>query len=346
MPSFHGLPVKFVKINEMKILFLVKLTSEYGSIVQASKSGLRNSAKFVIDAINKFDGVFAELDFCIDGNDIDRKLYLHKPDICIIEAIWITPTKLQEIIDLYPTVKFITRVHSKTPFIAMEGMAIEWLKAYEQISIISFNHIDTSRDFAQLGIKNTYLPNIYPAVEYSATTNLSKKYLYKIGCFGSIRPFKNQLNQAVAAILFADNRGSIVHFYINSTRIEQNGNTVLKGLKALFTGTRHKLIESDWLDHSKFLNLIAQMDACMQVSFTETFNIVTADCISQRVPIVVSDEIDWLGCSKVDPNNADEIAAQLSYVIDNKAEVVEDNINDLNIYNQLAILTWFKYLMR
>jgi len=33
------------------------------------------------------------------------------------------------------------------------------------------------------------------------------------------------------------------------------------------------------------------MDICMQVSFSETFNIVAADCIASGVPVIVSSEI-------------------------------------------------------
>jgi hypothetical protein len=35
------------------------------------------------------------------------------------------------------------------------------------------------------------------------------------------------------------------------------------------------------------------MDISMQVSFSETFNIVAADTTSQGVPLVASDEIPW-----------------------------------------------------
>lgn len=330
----------------MKILFLLKLTQEYGSILQPSKSGLRNSAKFVVDAINDFKGVHATIEFCRDGNDIDRKLTQHKPYICVIEAIWVESRKLKENIDLHPHVKFITRVHSKIAFIAMEGNAIEWLKEYERVSTISFNHLQTSIDFNNVGLKNIYLPNIYPHFEYKECENIRKKHLYKIGCFGSIRPFKNQLNQAVAAILFAESRNSVVHFYINATRVEQRGESVLKNIRALFANTRHKLIECEWLTHETFLELIAQMDACLQVSFTESFNIVTADCISQHVPIIVSGEMEWLSCLKAEPNNAADIAEKLAYAIDHKKEVVEDNIKDLAIYNHAANTIWHRYLKR
>lgn len=330
----------------MKILFLVKTNQEYGDQVQTSKAGLRNSAKFVVDKINEFDDICAELDFVDTDNQVHKKIRQHKPDMVIFEAVWVRPVKLHELIELNPTIKFLTRVHSKVPFLAMEGNVIDWLREYEKVSVISFNSIQTSMDLGRIGLKNIYLPNIYPHIKYLGTVNHPRKYKYNIGCFGSIRPFKNQLNQAVAAMLFAESRGSVVHFHINSSRVEQRGETVLKAMKGLFKDTRHKLVEHEWLDHNPFLELISKMDACMQVSFTESFNIVTADCISQHIPIVVSREIEWLTSTKADQNNADDIAKVLAFAIDNRKELIEDNINDLKRYNHHATDHWFKYLKR
>jgi len=330
----------------MKILFLVKTTQEYGDICQPSKSGLRNSAKFVVDAINKFPGVISEIEFCRDDNDCDKFLYRMKPEICVLEAIWVRPEKLKLLISLYPNTKFLTRVHSRTPFLAHEGNAFEWLREYEKISTISFNHQQTSNDLNEIGLKNIYLPNIYPKVEWRGCGHLPNKHMYKIGCFGAIRPFKNQLSQAVAAILFAERRGSVVHFYVNSSRVEQRGENILKNLRALFENTGHKLIEVDWLLHSDFLKLVGTMDVCMQVSFTETFNIVTADCIYMHIPVVVSECIDWLRCKKADPNSEGHIADILEWIIEHRAHVVEDNIQDLETYHNHAINKWFRFLKR
>lgn len=330
----------------MKVLFLVRINQEYGDCIMPSKAGLRNSAKFVVDAVNKFDHVHAELEFCNDGNDVDRLLHHKRPNICIIEACWLTPSKLKELIHRHPHIKFVIRVHSRTPFLAMEGNAIEWIKEYEKIVTVSFNHAQTASDLEQIGIKNIFLPNIYPTPQLKNCDHIERKHLYKIGCFGAIRPFKNQLSQAVAAILFAERRKGVVHFYINSTRVEQRGESVLKSLRALFAGTRHKLVEVEWLEHTAFLSLIGKMDACMQVSFTETFNIVTADAISQHVPVVVSSSIDWLTCRKADPNNESEMAELLEYTIEHKKHLVEDNIQDLTTYNHHAILKWYRFLNR
>jgi hypothetical protein len=331
----------------MKILFLVKTISEYGGQTMPSKSGLKNSARFVVDAVNSFSGVEAKLEFCRDGNEVDKFLHVFKPDICILEALWVAPDKLRELIAKYPHIRFVLRIHSKVPFLAMEGNAVNWIKEYSKVSVVSFNHGDTCAEFERLKIDNIYLPNIYPAVAHVPCEPLEyRKNFYKIGCFGAIRPFKNQLAQAMAAILFADQRKATVHFYINYSRIEQRGESVLKNIRALFSDTRHKLIEIDWLDHSDFVKLIGTLDACMQVSFTETFNIVTADCINGHVPVVVSDQIEWLHCRKANPNFVQDIANVLDYIIDNKKQLVEDNILDLTAYNHKALLKWFRFINR
>lgn len=330
----------------MKILFLVKQNGSYGETTTTSKAGLRNSARFVVDAINKFGDICAELKILQDQNRIDAEIHKFKPNMVILEAVWVTPEKLRELIGLHPTIRFVIRIHSRVPFLAMEGNAIKWIKEYVKIASVSFNHFETSEDFDRLGFGNIYLPNIYPDITYKPIPQHHKKHLYKIGCFGAIRPFKNQLAQAMAAILFAEKVGGIVHFYINSTRIEQRGESVLKSLQALFEGGRHRLVEIPWLEHDEFLKVVQEMDACMQVSFTETFNIVTADCISQHVPVVVSDAISWLKHRKANPNSEGQMAEILEYTIANKHELVEDAIHDLAAYNHHAILKWFRFLKR
>jgi hypothetical protein len=120
--------------------------------------------------------------------------------------------------------------------------------------------------------------------------------IVNISCFGAIRPFKNHLNQAAAAIQFADEMGFELHFHINSSRVEQRGDSILKNLRSTFRYLKnHHLIEHDWMSHEQFIWLIrSQIDMGMQVSFTETYNIVAADHIANNVPVVASAEIPFV----------------------------------------------------
>ena len=117
----------------------------------------------------------------------------------------------------------------------------------------------------------------------------NKKDTINIAVFGAIRPLKNHLIQAISAIQFANEEGLKLYFHINGTRIENNGDPVLKNLRELFEGQeKHELVEHCWMEHDKFVELLQSMDICMQVSFSETYNIVTADAVNGLVPVVVS----------------------------------------------------------
>jgi hypothetical protein len=105
---------------------------------------------------------------------------------------------------------------------------------------------------------------------------------------------KNQLIQAMAAICLADKLGKVLRFHVNVARIEAHGLNVYKNLKALFEGSRHQLVTHGWLNHPEFLDLVAFMDLGMQVSFSETFDIVAADFVYASVPVVGSSEVLWL----------------------------------------------------
>jgi hypothetical protein len=54
---------------------------------------------------------------------------------------------------------------------------------------------------------------------------------------------------------------------------------------------------------------LSHMDMGLQVSFTETFDIVAADCISVGLPLAGGNEIPWLhaGC-QASPTDSRDIA--------------------------------------
>jgi len=336
----------------IKILILLKESSnygDYGSITKIkTKTGLYNSARLVVVALNKVDGLEAELITCVDGNDIDSKLHKHKPNICIIEAIWVSPSKLIELQNKYPLIRFVVRVHSKIPFLAMEGAAIGMIKEYIKIPNVdvSFNNHCTSKDLNSICIPNIFLPNIYEEVFDFCPSNKKEKAernrsgVYNIGCFGAIRPLKNQLNQAVAAIKFGEVYGVCVNFYVNSVRLEQGGESVLKNMKALFKDTNHTLIEVGWLDRPDFLELLSTMDISMQVSLTESFNIVAADSVFVGVPLVISNEIDWLKNGISDPNDVDSMVKQIKAALNYKNLFITQNLIALKKYNTKSKAEW------
>lgn len=357
-------------MSNLRILFLLKKNyTSGGEATGLVKAGLMNSVEFLATGLHNAFHIDYHISVCVDANDIDREVHNFRPDICILEALWYTPEKLLEIQRLHRRVLFIVRINSKIPFLALEGMSIGWLKQYLHNSkkagydnlVISTNNKECSRDLNGVDIKNVYLPNLYPPVPGRKETFVNKiseearytlnlpvghgKKAIDVGCFGAIRPLKNQLIQAVAAIEMANRNKLILNFHINGSRVEQRGEEPLKNIRALFEKSGHNLVEHSWLTHEQFLRLISQMDLSLQVSFTESFNIVTADTISQYIPVVVSPDIDWVpAICHADPNDAEDIIKKIETVLDHRSMVVRKTVDALNMYVYKATREWFHFL--
>jgi hypothetical protein len=327
-----------------KVLFICKQRNNTYGI----SFGLLNSAQFVVNALTDL-GITANVVEVNDNNGIDRVVTGYKPNVVIIEALWVVPEKFLVLMKLHPKVQWIVRIHSQLPFLANEGVAIGWIKAMNEISKthpnlhISFNATEISDTFTELGIKNIYLPNVYKTydVVYTIQKRHNKRTI-NIGCFGSIRPMKNQLIQAAAAIVFANQHNLKLNFHINSSRVEQKGENALKNIKALFDNTDHELVEHPWLDHKDFMKLVSEMDMGLQVSFSETFNIVCADFVANKVPIVVSESISWMPwwakCSTI---SSESIVETMNFVwFSKKINLHMLNNVCLSNYNVSALHEW------
>lgn len=343
----------------MKVLFLLKQNSSYGYYAKIM-SGLYNSAKFLTEALEtRILGTECKMAVCVDGNSIDKEVYDYQPKIAVIEALWVTPVKLREVAKLHPRVTFVVRIHSNLPFLSNEGIAIEWIKEYHKIPKVkvSFNNQETSHDFNSIDIDNVYLPNIYATVSFghqiitddtiglvSAKSPKHRKRVLDIGCFGAIRPLKNQLTQAIAAISYADATDSIIHFHVNGTRVEMSGDSALKNIRALFHNSKHKLIEHGWLHHDDFIELIKTMDLGLQISLTESFNIVTADFAACGIPIIVSPEIEWMpDICKVSPYSVEGIVNKIDQAMKYRHLFTVKAIMKLYAYNGRAVSHWSQF---
>jgi len=316
-----------------KVLFVLKRKDDYNSDVDSRhiglSTGLYNSASFVNQMLNDA-GIKSNLEVVVDNNSIDRVVTQHRPTHVIIEALWVVPQKFEILQKLHPTVTWILRLHSEIPFMAGEGMAMDWIGEYSRIRnmIIAINsprmlreiraylksmHSWTDKDVNK---KVIYLPNYYPQ-HYKNTKIINKtKPTIDISCFGAVRPLKNHLLQAIAAVEFAESIGKKLRFHVNSNRIEMNGQPVLRNLESMFSHLYehgHRLIHHTWAPREEFIRTCASMDLGMQCNFSETFNIVGADLISQGVPLIGTSEIPWLKMGKANPTDSERIRDELEF---------------------------------
>lgn len=345
-----------------KILFLLKRKNNYDDQKDnhiGLSTGLYNSAAFMNDMLNN-SGVESHISVVIDNNCIDKEITKHKPTHVIIEALWVVPSKFFVLCKLHPNVKWIIRLHSDIPFLANEGMALDWLGDYVEyknvfIGTNSPRATEDVRYFIKIKTgwkekivkqKVVYLPNFYPQDYKKKILNKDKETI-DISCFGAVRPMKNHLIQAMAAIKFAESIGKKLRFHINSGRVEQKGDSVLNNLRSLFShlsGSGHELVNHEWMNREDFLNLCSKMDIGMQVSFSETFNIVAADLISQGVPVISSPELPWI-CKMFTskPTESEDIVDGLKFTYDNPKINLFTNQFLLKRYTNKTRKIWLKH---
>ena len=125
------------------------------------------------------------------------------------------------------------------------------------------------------------------------------------------------------------------------------GEPVLHNLRGFFQqlyDQGHEMISHDWCPRDEFLEICAQMDIGMQVSFSETFNIVGADLISQGVPMVVSSEVPWASswfCA--DPASCQDMVKILKRAVSWPGFNVWHQQRLLNSYTQQSLTHWACY---
>lgn len=306
-------------------------------------------------------GVESKLFVAVDNNDIDREVRAYQPTHVIIEALWVVPHKFAILQKLHPNVKWVIRLHSEMPFLASEGIAMDWVGDYSMFRniIIAANAPRMLREMrfflkhrndwtdSEVDEKLIYLPNFYPQ-EYLAPKPINKdKDFINISCFGAIRPLKNHMVQAIAAMEFASMLGKKLRFHVNAGRIEMKGDPVINNLKGLFEQVSHtdyQLVNHMWRTRDGFLELCGQMDVGMQVSFSETFNIVAADLVSQGVPVVGCTEIPWFSkeyCA--DPTDSADILNKLVKAYESSEINVALNQIKLTQYTNQTRDLWYQY---
>jgi len=345
----------------MKILFILKkreIFDKNSDVYIGLSSGLYNSVKFVSDML-KTSQIQSKIYIANDNNDIDREVTDYRPNYVVIEALWVVPEKFTVLQKLHPLVKWIIRIHSELPFIAGEGIAMSWIGEYikhrnvmiacNAPRILEQMKFYTSMASPSYKYKVLYLPNHYPTTFKNKTSHFNSGDIIHIGCFGAVRPLKNHLIQALASIEFATLINKKLHFHVNSDRLEMNGAPALQNLIGLFENVSkkgHCLIHHSWQEHGEFKKTCENMDIGLQVSFSETFNIVSADLISQGVPILSSSELPWITKGSVcDPTSSKDIVGKLLETYNNPYHNVKTNQESLLNYVNKTKTIWKNYFL-
>ncbi len=357
-----------------KALFLLKLREDYNTDPSYSAptyspssgdysapyhlaTGMYNSAKFVVDTLNSNDRE-AGIGIMVDGNTIDAAVMAYDPTHVIIEGLWVTPDKFAELMALerHAGRTWVVRIHSEIPFLSSEGIAMSWIGEYMKLGVVvAPNGVRAAEQIAYEGARSVppsdqviYLPNCYPVEEFMPVVPVSTTMAVNIGCFGAFRPLKNQLQQAFAALKFAEWLGRPLRFHING-RVDSGGAGAINNVLGLFEQldvTTAEVVGHEWENRETFIETLRGMDMLMQVSMSETFNIVAADAVLAGIPVIATDELPWYYPTSVDPQSVTDIVEKMKAIWLNRSFFLTKNRIGLQRYNLTAIQKWLEFLPR
>jgi hypothetical protein len=292
-----------------------------------------------------------------DLADIMARIASEKPTHVVINALWLPTANLAWLVHTYMDINFAVLVHSNIAFLQVEPNGIRLLREavdLELSSIGNFAVAANSRSGAR-GMNEawecpeTYLPNLYHLDETVVTHR--RKWsggTLRIGAFGALRPLKNPTGSAFAALAIASAHGTNLEFHINSGRNDGGwAGRLLPAIRAIFAGLPNaRLVENPWQPWASFRLLVRHMHLLLQPSFTESFNVVTADGVAEGIASVVSDVIEWAPDHwKAPPDNTEAIARTGRHLLSD-CRSGEDGRRALERHDKEGIECWRDWLAR
>lgn len=224
----------------------------------------------------------------------------------------------------FPHITFAQNCHSNVGFLQAEPPAIKLLRDVIDMEATLPNLIASSNNLRlctalhnMYGKPITHLPNLY----FLSGKEPNQRPFYnggviRIGCFGSLRVYKNFSTCVAASVELISRLKVQGEIWINSGRNDGAGDVVYRTAKAWTDGLPNvTLKELPWASWADFKRVVGSMNLVMQVSYTETFNNVVADSISNGTPCVVGPSIEWAPKTWIaepdDSSNCADIARHL-----------------------------------
>ena len=298
------------------------------------------------------NGIQADVWPIISAADLRTRLRTTTtPTHVVISAPWIQTPELAQMCAEFPEIRFAVNCHSNLGFLQADPSAMRLVREGLELGRCTWN-FQIAANCERLGrwIESAYgqpclrLPNIYHLEHTHAARELYKGGTLRIGAFGATRALKNLLTAAGGAVEIANARRADLEFWISSGRNEGAG-PVIDAVRQMVYGLPHvKLIENGWQTWPQFRQTVRHMHLLLQPSYTESFNVVTADGVAEGVPSVVSDAIEWAPSSwKAKVDDAGDIARVGLKLLGNR-RAAKQGLAALKKHNQVAFGHWRGFL--
>jgi len=269
----------------------------------------------------------------------------------VISAAWLPVLDLGKCVIRYPQIEFVVNIHSNVGFLQADANGVRLLASYVHLQkeLLNFRVSGNSQEFVDwltevYSVEALYLPNLYDL----NSTVMQNRPLYnggtvRIGAFGACRALKNFLTAAAAACAIAKELRVPVDFVMNGGRPD-GGSSIERAIESLIASQPNVTLKIlNWQAWPDFLDIIEGLHLMMQVSYTESFNIVTADGIAKGVPSVVSSAIPWVPSRWIAKSDDALDVARVGRSLITDPHAVVDGVNALEKYNQDGFYEWLGF---
>lgn len=270
----------------------------------------------------------------------------------VISAAWLPVLDVGQLAASHPHIEFAVNIHSNVGFLQADSNGVLLLGQYVHLQkeLLNFRVSGNNVEFTDwlrevYVIDALYLPNLY---NLDSTVPINRP-LYnggqvRIGAFGAARPLKNFLTAAGAAVAISKELRVPVEFWMNGGRPD-GGSSIERAIRILIRGQHGVTLRIlNWSAWPMFLELLETLHLMIQVSYTESFNMVTADGISRGVPSVVSSAIGWVPERWIAKADDPLDVARVGRSLITDPHAIVDGVHALERHNQKGFYEWLNFL--
>ncbi len=270
----------------------------------------------------------------------------------VVSAPWIPTLDLASMASDFPDTHFAVNCHSNLGFLQADPNAMRLVREGAELERQTWNfHVSANNQRLvnwitdAYGMPATWLPNLYHLDKTAHTQRAPfRGGILRIGTFGATRPLKNFMTAAGAAVQIAAAMRTDAELWMSSGRNE-GGGSVAEAIRQMLQGLHHiKLVETGWQTWPQFRQTVRAMNLLLQPSYTETFNVVTADGVAEGVASVVSEAIEWAPDAwKARVDDVDHIARTGLRLLRDKS-APRKGLRALQGYNKNAYRAWSEFV--
>lgn len=338
---------------ETKNIHLVLCYKNFAAFAGISHIGLGVAALNIAKVLTRH-GIKATVLPILNSAKLDEYL-TNNPTVTHVEiaAPWIPTREVQMLTLKHDNVHFTVNCHSNVGFLQADTNGVKLLREYIDVELgsLNFNVSGNSSKFIRWVRQAyqspcTYLPNMY-YLDYAVNPNkpVYNGGVLRVGAFGATRPQKNLMSAAGTALELHEELKVDTEFWVSGGRLEGGGSTILNSVRAMVQGVPgFTLKELGWATWPQFRDYVRKMHLLVQGSYTESFNMITADGIAEGVPSVTSDALDWVPEHWIaySDNVPDMARVGRQLIFDPKAPY--EGMQHLEAHNESAFYAWCDWL--